>query len=463
MIPPEDTIAAIATPPGAGGIGIVRISGPSALSIALRLAQTQDGHPLRELPPRRVRRGLVCGSEDGQPIDQVLWLYLPLPGSYTGEDTVEIQAHGGPVSLGEILAAVLAAGARLAEPGEFTKRAFLNGRMDLTAAEAVAGLINATSQAARRIALHQLRGGLADRIANLRAALIHAKAELEAAIDFPEEEDVAPFDGAGLALSIQEISTDISALIAGAASRRPLVEGVRCVIAGRSNVGKSSLLNRLLGLERAIVHHLPGTTRDTIEDSLQLEGILVRIIDTAGLRSEAGEVELAGIERTRAEVAAADLVLLILDQSQPLTVEDRTILAGLDRQRTILVLNKSDLAASWNPAVLGLEWAAVPAAVVSAKYNIGMDGLSAVIRNAVVARAETAEPAALMINMRHLIALQRTLEAVNRCRGALLNALPPEIAASDMQVALSSLGEITGETTPDEVLDVIFSSFCIGK
>jgi len=376
---------------------------------------------------------------------------------------VEIQAHGSPVVLGAILDAALAAGARPAEPGEFTRRAFLNGRLSLTQAEAVADLIAAESRAAARIALAQLRGELNRSLAELREPLLELSAELEASIEFPEEEDLAPLSWARMTAVLEELRERVLDLIRRSRERRRFVEGFRVVIAGMPNVGKSSLLNLLLGRPRAIVHPQPGTTRDTIEAEIELQGARIRFVDTAGLREQAEPVEQEGIRRAWQGIAAADLILLVLDRSAPPVEEEARIAAELEPTRAVLVLNKCDLpAARTREAARAL----LPGAPLVETCALDGSGL-AELRKAIASRARLPEEprvaAGLMVNQRHRARLEAMAAALERALEGAAEQRSPELVADDLRECLQELGAISGETTPEDVLDRSFSRFCIGK
>lgn len=444
----DDTIAAVATPPGRGGVGIVRISGPEARAIGGQLFD----RPLRD---RRVVHGRIVDPISGGVIDQALGVLMLAPRSYTCEDVVELQCHGGSVLLGRVLGATLALGARAAEPGEFTLRAFLNGRIDLAQAEAVHATIVAQTDAAQRLAAAGLDGDLSGRVAAPRGALLRLLAYLSARVDFPEEdvpvEDVRP--------ALQEARHTLGALVASASAGAVFHEGVRTAIVGRPNVGKSSLLNRLARRERAIVTDIPGTTRDVIEEAVALGGVPLVLIDTAGINDAVDPVERIGVERSRAVLADADLVLLVLDGSRPLTDGDTTLLRAASGRPAIAVLNKCDLGMIVDRAALPF-----PAVSVSALTGDGIDSLT----SAVVARLTGSETAfaiehAVAANARQVDALRRAARAVDDALATASGGGLEDMVAVDLHEALGALGEITGETITEDLLDAIFSEFCIGK
>ena len=454
-----DTIAAIATPPGEGGIAVIRISGPDAIGCASRVFRAGRGPAetpaaLTHVPSHTVHYGHVV--REGRVVDEVLATVLRRPRTFTREDTVEISCHGGPRVSRMVLDAVLASGARMAEPGEFTQRAFLNGRMDLTQAEAVADLIHARTRRAVAAAAEQLAGGLSRRIEPLRDELMRVLAHVEAYIDFPEE-DIQPETGAQLLSRLVAIEASLEALLRTAAEGRVLRQGLRTVIVGRPNAGKSSLLNRLLDLDRAIVSAIPGTTRDTLEEVVELRGIPVVLVDTAGLR-EAGDVlEAEGIRRSRAALESADLLLLVLDGSEPLSGEDLSLLSETSQVRRVVIANKSDL-----PRQAGFP-AGVDPVWLSCRTGAGVEALEAAIESAAAIRTGDAEHAGVAVNLRHAEALRRTLMGLRTALGALRSGIPADLVALDLRSAAAALGEICGRTATEDLLDLIFSQFCLGK
>ena len=447
-----DTIAAVASPFGEGAIAMLRVSGPAALEVAGRVCQPTRGGELAALPPRRLRRARLL-SPDGATLDDAVVSVHRAPASYTGEDLVEITCHGGILVTRRVLDALLAAGARAAEPGEFTQRAFLNGKMDLTQAEAVMDLISAQTDLALRAAHEQLAGRLGQRVHTLREDLLGLVAHVEAYIDFPDE-DIDPDTGAALLARFDAGLTTLDALLATAGQGRVLREGVRTVIYGPPNVGKSSLLNALVGHERAIVSPVPGTTRDTVEEFINVRGLPLRLIDTAGLRDTADPVENAGIARTRDTLARADLALRVADASQP-SPDDGV--PPLPAAAEILVLNKTDLEVS--PG-----WSAHPAAVrVSCRTGEGLDALAAAIYERVAGGQIAWNPSAAAINARHQRCLARARESLSTARNAMAAGMSPEFVALDLRAALDAVGEVVGGVDTEEILGKIFSAFCIGK
>jgi len=457
--PFQDTIAAIATPPGEGGIGIVRLSGPQAMEVAARVFAPSSGADPRELASHSIHHGHVTDSASGAVIDEVLLLLMRAPRSYTGEDVVELHGHGGRVPLQAILNAVLRHGARPALPGEFTRRAFLNGRLDLAQAEAVLDVVRAKTEAGLRAAVRQLQGGLSEQVQGLRVELLSVFAALEASVDFPEEGLEFPEVGE-LEKRIYRIEEELQGLIRRAMEGRLLREGATVVIAGRPNVGKSSLLNALLGRERAIVSVIPGTTRDTVEEEFQIGGIPVRLIDTAGIRQDPRDpVEAEGLRRTRGALEQADLTIVVVDGSEEITPLD--VQAWTEPQDPrVLVVNKSDLPAA-QPTATYQDRFGVPPLLTSALTGQGVEDLRAELRRLLGGDAEG--EAITMVGPRHREALERAERQLITARNSLGEGLSAELVSLDVRAALSALGEILGETVTEEVLDQVFRDFCIGK
>jgi tRNA modification GTPase len=457
----HDTIAAIATPAGAGGIGILRISGPGAGEVAARLFAPHD-HRLdpAALPPRRLVLGRALGSQ-GREVDQVLAVRFPAPHSYTTQEVVELQSHGGPAVLRALLAAALEAGCRLARPGEFTLLAYLGGRLDLSQAEAVAQLIAAQSEGEAGLALAGLAGGLSQVLGPVRRSLTLAAATLEAAIDFPEETN--ELAGHALAGELRARALEpLRRVVARRRSGRVWREGALVVLCGRPNVGKSSLFNALLGQNRAIVTPTAGTTRDAIEESALLGGVVCRLTDTAGLGLEPGELEALGRAAARERLDRADLALVVLDQGAPLTGEDIYVLDITKEMCRVLALNKSDLTPAWPAAELAGEGA--PALRVSAKHGQGLEELAEAVGAALTGGHPEPAPG-------EAVASQRQAEALGACAAAVERAIAgleaPEVAAElvslDLAEALARLGEVDGVDAPEAVIEAVFDQFCVGK
>jgi tRNA modification GTPase len=445
MFSTADTIVAIATPPGRGGIGVVRLSGPDAHGIARQLIA--HAHPLE---PRHATFTSVRHVQ-GDALDHVVATYFPAPASYTGDDVVELSAHGSPVILRAIVAAAMAGGARLAEPGEFTLRAFLNGRIDLMQAEAVADLIDAVTPLQARAAFDQLQGTLTRAIGDIEAALFDLIARLEASVDFPDEgyHFVA---AAELAADVDRLIARTSALLADARRGRLVREGLHVAIAGTPNVGKSSVFNALAGASRAIVADMPGTTRDLVTEVVDIDGLRVTLIDTAGLRESADAVESEGVVRARRALDVADLILLVVDRSRPAQPDE--FIQVQDNKR-LIVANKADLPAAW---------VREDAVDVSALTGAGIGTLRERIAAALDVEMLSDRPA--ITNVRHIALVQRAHDALIRARAAALasgGALSEEFVLADLQVARAALEEIAGRRTPDDVLEHIFARFCVGK
>lgn len=452
MFSPSDTIVAIATPPGRSGLGVVRLSGPDANDVAHRILWRQ-----RPLEPRRATLTRVgfSAEERHQPIDQVVATYFPAPGSYTGDEVVELSAHGNPVVLKTIVSAAIDAGARLAEPGEFTLRAYLNGRMDLMQAEAVADLIEAVTPTQARAAFDQLQGTLTRTIAEIDDGLFDLMARLEASIDFPDE-GYHFVERSELVDELRVLVDRTEALLLTAGRGRLVREGLQVAILGRPNVGKSSLFNALVGCDRAIVTDIPGTTRDLVTEMTDIEGLAVSLVDTAGLRQPGDPVEVEGVSRSRGAAQVADVVLWVFDRSEPLSADDTEV---VDEKRfvapnTLLVANKSDLTPAWErDDVLR----------VSAVSGDGLDVLRRCIARRLAGGSGSDRPA--ITNLRHITLMEQVRTALVRAWEAV--AVGPgaseEFVLADLQSAKAALEEVTGRRASDDLLAHIFSRFCIGK
>lgn len=470
----QDTICAIATPAGEGGIGILRISGEKAVEVAAGLVRLRSGKPLASVRSHQLHHAdileppaLPSSDIQRQPsrtIDEALVVVMRAPRSYTAEDVVEIHCHGGAFVLQTICASLMQRGARLAEPGEFTKRAFLNGRLDLAQAEAVLDTIRSTTAGSLRLAQEQLRGTLSSEVNRLCESLIHLLARVEAGIDFTEE-DIAFIQPQDLLTGIQQTITAIARLVESSREGRILREGVAAAIIGRPNVGKSSLLNALLQTDRAIVTPIPGTTRDVLEELLNIRGVPVRLLDTAGVRATDDLVEREGVRRSKAAMEQADLLLIVVDGSLPLSEEDRALLVQHQDKKRVVVANKSDLPAQVESSLLAPLAQVEPARVVriSAKTGAGLDDLRDTIR-ATILRADF-EPgeAAVVTSLRHRSALLKAREALGHAADSVDTRLSGEFIAMDLRAALDALGEITGAVSTEDILDRIFRDFCIGK
>jgi tRNA modification GTPase len=457
----EDTIAAISTPVGAGGIGVIKVSGTQAWAIGRQLFHRSGS--LKEVQSHRLYYGHIVDPDTKKDVDEVLVGFMRAPTTYTREDVVEINCHSGLAVLNRILELVIRAGARLADPGEFTRRAFINGRIDLTQAEAVLDVINSKTKRSLDLASEHLSGGLYDIISAIRNHLLDVVAIVEAAIDFPEE-DLELLEGRQLVdRTRQEVQDPIERLLEHYEDGRILREGLSVIIAGKPNVGKSSLLNNLLRSNRALVTPIPGTTRDIIEESLSLRGIPLRLVDTAGLRQADNLVEKLGMEFTRERLAYADLVLFLLDRSEPLTEEDRQIYKDIQSKPRLVILNKIDLAPHPDFAEVMDHFPGETLLEVSALRGDGVDQLKeAVCRTILGGRLDT-EISVVAPNLRHKICLEQSLEAAKRALGLMDNQGSAALVALELQEALAYLGEIVGLTTTEDLLDQIFNQFCVGK
>ncbi len=445
----NDTIAAISTPFGEGAIAVLRLSGPRAVDVADAVFRGRTR--AADAKPRVQHFGAIVA--DGQKLDDVLLTIFRAPASYTGEDTVEISSHGGVLVSRRILEVLVSHGARLAQPGEFTQRAYLHGKMDLTQAEAVMDLITAQTDLALRAATEQLEGRLGQRIREIREMLLALLANVEAYIDFPDE-DIDPDTGEQLLGRIDAARTELTTLLATADRGRVLREGVRTVIYGAPNVGKSSLLNLLLGHERAIVSATPGTTRDVIEEVINLRGLPLRLVDTAGLRETEDEIERAGMERTRRQLERADLALHVFDAHAPREAGDRSLATG--DPHTLNVLNKSDLGE--HPS-----WADIAGVRLSCRTGDGIESLAEAIFTRVTGGAAAHRDWSLAINTRHQACLAEALRFAEAARRALADGLSPEFVAEELRGALDAVGDVVGKADSEEVLGKIFATFCIGK
>ncbi len=445
-----DTIAAIATPPGRGGIGIVRVSGPHSKRISEAL--------VGKTPPPRTAVFSPFHTADGDVIDQGIVLYFPAPHSFTGEDTLEFQGHGGPVIMDLLLARVLESGARLARPGEFSERAFLNDKLDLAQAEAVADLIESSTIEAARAAMHSLQGAFSNRVQALVEALIQLRLYVEAAMDFPEEEIDFLADG-HIAMRLEQLIQQVAELLASAAQGQLLRDGMTVVIAGRPNAGKSSLLNQLAGRETAIVTEVPGTTRDVLREQIAIDGMPLHIIDTAGLRESADLIEQEGMRRAWHEIEKADRIILLVDHRYGITPAEEDLQNKLSvGADLIVVFNKIDLTGT-EPGLQRGEWGSEIR--LSAKTGIGLEILREHLKACMGYRGQG--EGHFMARRRHLDAIRRADEALQNAHQQLMATQAGELVAEELRAAQNALAEITGEFTSDDLLGRIFSSFCIGK
>ncbi|HEY6405962.1 MAG TPA: tRNA uridine-5-carboxymethylaminomethyl(34) synthesis GTPase MnmE, partial [Ktedonobacteraceae bacterium] len=475
----NDTIAAIATPPGVGGIGVVRVSGAEAFTLVRPLFR-QPGERTAPPPSHLLTYGHIVDPATEEIMDEVLVAFMSAPRTYTCEHVVEIQGHGGPLVLQRILRLILAQGARMANPGEFTLRAFLNGRLDLAQAEAVMDLIEAQTEAGQRLAMQQLQGRISEQVQETRHAILAVVARIEVSIDFPEE-DVPTPQPAELEPLIAVAQQQIDALLAGSKQGRLYRQGLRTVIIGRPNVGKSSLLNALLRSERAIVTSVAGTTRDTVEEVANLRGIPLHLIDTAGITPGHDPVEQIGVQRSRAAAESADMVLLVFDGSEKLTEQDRHISdelrvmgfgeganspgllgspgAGTHRP-VIVVLNKADCVQQLERETLRRMWPEAPLVITSTLTSQGLPQLEETITDLVLAGKALQSSSVLVTSARHQEALRRAAEHIRASYTPLRQGIPLDFVSIDLRAAYDSLGEITGETASDDLLDRIFNEFC---
>ena len=452
-----ETIAAISTAFGEGGIGIIRISGPESLEILRRVFVCKGN-----IASRRMAFGKITDPETGAVIDEVLAVYMKGPTTYTGEDVVEINCHGSVVALRKTLALVLRQGARMAEPGEFTKRAFLNGRMDLSQAEAVIDVIKAKADAGYEAALSQMEGDLSRRVREIRAKILDILVDLTVNIDYPDE-DIEKMTYEKLLADLEDAGDEIDALLATAGTGRMIKEGIRVAIIGRPNVGKSSLMNCLLRQSRAIVTEIPGTTRDTIEEAVSIREIPVFLIDTAGIRETSDLVEMIGIERTKEAFNSADLVVFIADASQPLTAEDEDILKRLEGRRHLVLLNKTDLGNAVTPRVLGdrsPNGDVIETCLITGK---GIDKIEDKIEELVYGGKLSQKDSVMVNNVRHEELLRKAGQSIEDAAVITETGEALDIIEIDVRESYDYLGEIIGETVSDEVLDEVFSRFCLGK
>lgn len=449
-IHPDDTVVAVSTPPGRGGIGIVRLSGPQALEISEQLVRRPGAAPA---PVRRPLLGSLL-DDAGNVVDEVLITLFCAPKSYTAEDVVEISCHGSPAILAFAVERAASLGARLAEPGEFTRRAFLNGRIDLAQAEAIRDLIDATTIYQARVALQQAKGALSNRLAPVKQQLCDLIALLEAGIDFAEDDiDVASADQ--LLERLEPIQSEVQRLVESYRYGKVVRGGLTLAILGRPNVGKSSLFNRLLERERAIVTPQAGTTRDSVSEVGSIQGLPIQFIDTAGIRATTDVAEVQGVERSYQALADADLVLVVIDLSQPLDETDQQLLAeARGRGKSLVVGNKADLPSKDNSAI-DLR--------VSAVTGVGMEALRKRIHDSVLPASGVEEEAGWITNLRHETLLRESLGSLQQAREAVENGIPHEMLLLDLYAALQGFDQITGATTVDDILANIFSRFCIGK
>jgi len=458
----SDTIAAISTPPGSGGIGIIRMSGAQSLALLQTIF-----HPLDKscsFDSHHMYYGHIVHPDTNKSLDEVLAVFMASPKTYTREDVVEIHCHGNVLVLQSILELLLSLGVRLAEPGEFTKLAYLNGRIDLTRAEAVIDILSARTRKGMEMALDQLGGSLYVQVDAIRSSLVQMRAVVEVAIDFPDE-DIEIVNYTALTQQVRDdVLVPLERLLRQAEEGKIFRDGVSVVIVGLPNVGKSSLLNTLLQEERALVTAIPGTTRDTIEEYLDIQGVPVRFVDTAGIREGADEVEVLGIERARKQIDQADLVLFMLDAQKGIRETDRQLFETVNHKPLLLLANKTDIArSSLSLNSLGPGYTAIPLIQISAKQQQGITELKEAIFKAVVGGREQWQEEGCAPNVRHKSALQQACDAAIRLGEGLELRVTSDLLAIDLQDCLDQLNTIVGITTTEDVLDVIFEQFCLGK
>lgn len=456
----ETTIAAIATAPGEGGIGIVRISGSQAADVADALFHTKKIKSFHEAEPYRLYFGHVVRK--GQRVDEGLAVYMKAPHSYTGEDVVEIQIHGSTEALRETLELALENGALPASRGEFTKRAFLNGRLDLSQAEAVMDIIEARGSAALSQAESHLSGALSRFVKMSRDELTDLITKLEVTIDYPEE-DLEDLTNEQIGEGLDGIEKSLSSLLKRSEEGRIIKDGLRTAIVGRPNAGKSSLLNALLQEDRAIVTDIPGTTRDTIEESIKIGGVPLVLMDTAGLRETDNKVEKIGIERAKKSMEQADLVLAVIDGSHPLEKEDKELLSSLQGRKSMVILNKYDLPQEVDEEEIKALAGDAPVVSLSARYGSGMEELEEALRRLTETQDRDAGRRLFLTNLRHVDLVKKALEAVRRAQKSLQDGMPADCITVDLVEAWNRMGEITGETVDNELINKIFERFCVGK
>ncbi len=454
----QDTICAVSTPPGEGGIGIIRMSGKDAISIGARVfTPRHDNNDFTRAATHTLHYGHIIDPGTGETVDEVLISVMRGPATYTREDVVEINCHGGMMPLWRTMGLLINAGARQAEPGEFTRRAFLRGRIDLAQAEAVMDIIRAKTDLSHRAANELLMGGLSTEVSNLRDRLVSLLASVEAGIDFPEE-DLETESGTSLADEVSGIVTTIEGLLSSFAFGRILRDGFATAIVGRPNVGKSSLLNALLKQNRAIVTEIPGTTRDVLEEYLNVSGIPIRILDTAGIRHTNDTIEQEGVRRSLAAIESADIVLVVLDGSEKLKDEDQRVLKEVEGKSAIAVINKSDL-----PRKLEVLDRPRMQVSLSCRAGDGLDSLKRAVSDMVKQGTVRAREHAWAVNQRHKGALEQTMISLEKSLESINADLSPEFIAVDLRDALDSLGLIIGATYTEDILERIFNEFCIGK
>ena len=458
----DDTIAAIATAPGIGGIGIIRVSGPEACDVVNRIFHSKQSIPLGERQTRTIHYGHIVHPKTGKTLDEVIVVLMKGPHSYTAEDVVEIQCHGGFVSVREILKVLLSEGVRQAEEGEFTKRAFLNGRIDLTQAEAIIDIIDAKTEQSLEVAVNQLDGTLSKYIRTLRDELIAMIAHLEVTIDYPEE-DIEEVSAQEVRTGLEPILEKMDTLLATAQRGKLLRDGVMVSIIGRPNAGKSSLMNALLREDRAIVTNIPGTTRDSIEEFLTIQGIPVRLIDTAGIRETEDIVESMGVEKARQYLDKADVVVLVIDGSKPLEPEEQELLQLITNRPSIIFLNKADKTQCITKEEIEALGTFTEIVTISAAQGEGMEEMAKVITSLVQGGSVQASHEAMLSNVRHITLMEQAKVSLDQSILAIDSGMPIDLIVTDIRAAWELLGDITGESLRESMVDELFKRFCLGK
>ncbi|BDG49247.1 MULTISPECIES: tRNA uridine-5-carboxymethylaminomethyl(34) synthesis GTPase MnmE [Parageobacillus] len=458
-----DTIAAISTPMGEGAIAIVRLSGDEAIDIADRIFKSPSGKRLKDVPSHTIHYGHIVDPKSGQTVEEVMVSVMRAPKTFTREDVVEINCHGGLVSVNRVLQLVLTNGARLAEPGEFTKRAFLNGRIDLSQAEAVIDLIRAKTDRAMNVALQQMEGRLSKRIRELRQTILETLAHVEVNIDYPEYDDVEEMTPHLLMEKAQYVREQIEKLLQTAQQGKILREGLATVIIGRPNVGKSSLLNALVHENKAIVTDIPGTTRDVIEEYVNVRGVPLRLIDTAGIRETEDIVERIGVERSRQMLKEADLILLVLNYHEPLTEEDEELFEMVKGMDFIVIVNKTDLPQNIDMDRVKQLAGGRPIITTSLLHEKGIEDLETAISDMFFSGAVEAGDLTYVSNSRHIALLQQAKKAIEDAISGIESGMPVDLVQIDLTRAWELLGEIIGDTVHESLIDQLFSQFCLGK
>lgn len=458
----DDTIAAIATPPGIGGVGIIRVSGKDSFAIVNTLFKSAGTVPLGERPNRTIQYGTIVDSGSNKTIDEVLLLLMHGPHSYTAEDVVEIQCHGGIVPVRQILKLLVNQGVRMAEAGEFTKRAFMNGRIDLTQAEAIIDIIEAKTEDSLSLAVAQLDGTVSKFVSDVREQLIAMIAHLEVTIDYPEE-DIEDVTSQEVREQLEPILTHMDELLATANTGRLIRDGIMTVIVGRPNAGKSSLMNALLRENRAIVTDIPGTTRDSIEEFMTIEGNSLRLIDTAGIRDTDDTVEALGVERARQYIDKADIVLCVIDASTPLTDEERDILISVSGLNTIVLLNKFDMGLAVSSESIASMGTFTAIETISAKDGEGTAVLSKWVKELVYGGQVKQTNDAMISNVRHISLMEQAKGQIEQAITSIDAGMPVDFIATDLRSAWELLGDITGDSIRESMVDELFSRFCLGK